>query len=111
MLAKELGVSLMPDDVWLSLLQDYSNHGDLPKAERRARVPAIDFIPYLLDVDFSTYRYQGYPHVDTSKAVQVVPMLKDIRITEEMVTKWVNHWREIGFLPRKETLRAVRSKL
>ena len=37
-----------------------------------------------------------------TKAVQVAPMLKNVRIERELIVKWVDKWRESGFLPSKE---------
>lgn len=109
--AKELNVPLIPFDDWLSLLRNYAADARIPKTEQMKRNPAVSLVPYLSGMDFTTYISQGHAGLDTTKAVQAVPKLKEVRISKEMVTKWVKGWREVGFLPRKEALGVLHSKL
>lgn len=98
--AAEVGVPLVPFGTWISLLQNYSNDTGIPKSDRVKRNPAIHLIPYFEAADMSPYKeFMGHTRLDTTKAIEIAPMLKDIRIGREMAVDWVRGWRRMGFLP------------
>ncbi|KAF7798293.1 hypothetical protein EIP86_009512 [Pleurotus ostreatoroseus] len=96
----ELGVELVPYAAWLSALQNQLAAEDVTGVDKMRENPALRLLDHFKTVDFSSGREPlGGARMEVVKLLKEVPDLSLPDITAGSVRRWLEAWRDCGFLP------------
>lgn len=99
-IAEELGVPLVPWNVWLSKLDDDLRDESLIEVEHLRRNPALHLLEMFKHANLSDdFEPPGIARLETTKAIQVAPTLLSAEFGREVGKQWVSAWRASGYLP------------
>ena len=96
----ELGVELVPYAAWLAALQNQLAAEDVTGVDKMRENPALRLLDHFITVDFSSGREPlGGARMEVVKLLKEVPDLSLPDITAGSVRRWLEAWRDCGFLP------------
>lgn len=102
-IAADLGVDLVPYTIWLAALEDQQPVGDTSIMDKMRFNPALRLLDHFRSVDAGSGRdSMGEIRMDVSKLQHELPDLHIPAITADSARRWIDAWRECGFMPEAD---------
>lgn len=99
-ISEELGVPLVPWNVWISKLEDDLRDTSLTEVEHLQRNPALHLLEMFKHADLGDdFEPPGLVRLASTKATEVAPSLLEVEVSRDVGKEWVHAWRASGFLP------------